>query len=64
VIAIHDTSLFACHEHSRSTETRAVPEPPEGPKVVDDAVTEGWQRTFEGEVRFVDVDVELPHAAR
>jgi hypothetical protein len=53
----------ALQEHSRSTDTRAVPVPPSGPKVVDEAVTEGWQRTLDGDVMFVDVDVELPHAA-
>jgi hypothetical protein len=62
-MAIQEASVPAFQEHSRSTDTRAVPVPPSGPKAVEEAVTEGWHRPLEGEVMFVDVEVELPHAA-
>lgn len=63
VMAIQAASVPAFQEHSRSTVTRAVPVPPSGPNAVEDAVIDGWQRALDGEVMFVDVDVELPQAA-
>jgi hypothetical protein len=56
--------VLAAHEHSRSTVTRALPIPPVGPNVVEDAVSEGWQRMLDGEVMFVDVVVDVPQATR
>jgi hypothetical protein len=62
-MAIHEASVPAFQEHSRSTDTRAVPVPPAGPNAVEDTVIDGWQRALDGEVMFVDVVEELPHAA-
>jgi hypothetical protein len=62
VISIQLAVLAADQEHSRERPTDTVPVPPEGPNVVGEPWTVGWQRErLLGAVTFVVV--ELPHPA-
>ena len=56
------TGLVARQVHSRATFTLSVPLPPAAPNAVGEDETDASQRVDVGEVTFVDVVAELPHA--